>query len=57
MYSPKIDEYLIPPLYRIAKKTNIPMTHLVNALICKGVDELEELTLEEQEMVRKAYGF
>lgn len=30
MYSPKIEESLIPRLYRLAKKWGIPMTVLVN---------------------------
>ncbi len=29
MYSPKIDEGLIPVLYRLAKERKIPMTRLV----------------------------
>lgn len=33
MYSPKIDEALIPTLYRIGKAINKPMTHVVNMII------------------------
>ena len=33
MYSPKIDETLIPFLYRWAKRKGIPMTELVNRII------------------------
>jgi hypothetical protein len=33
MYSPKIDEKLIPVLYRTAKAEGIPMTELVNRLL------------------------
>jgi len=33
MYSPKIDEELIPALYRLAKEKKIPMTRLVNRMI------------------------
>ena len=29
MYSPKIDERLIPPLYRLARRRGQPMTRLV----------------------------
>jgi hypothetical protein len=29
MYSPKIDERLIPPLYRLARSRRQPMTRLV----------------------------
>ena len=37
MYSPKIDEEFIPPLYRIAKSKGIPMTRLVNQILSKFV--------------------
>lgn len=33
MYSPKIDEKLIPVLYRMAKGQGIPMTKLVDRLL------------------------
>src|SRR6266849_5773198 len=33
MYSPKIDEKLIPVLYRAAKAQGVPMTTLVNRLL------------------------
>jgi|WetSurMetagenome_2_1015567.scaffolds.fasta_scaffold00300_17 hypothetical protein len=33
MYSPKIDERLIPTLYRIAKAKGIKMTTLVNSIL------------------------
>lgn len=33
MYSPRIDEELIPTLYRLAKERRIPMTRLVNGMI------------------------
>jgi len=33
MYSPKIDEELIPALYRLAKEKKIPMTRLVNGVL------------------------
>ena len=41
MYSPKIDERLIPALYRLAKALNVPMTRLVNAMIAKGIEQIE----------------
>lgn len=33
MYSPKIDEKLIPALYKLRKRLQRPMTRLVNAMI------------------------
>jgi hypothetical protein len=33
MYSPKIDEALIPRIYRAAKAANIPMTTWVNRVV------------------------
>jgi hypothetical protein len=33
MYSPKIDEDLIPKLYRLALIRNLPMTKLVNRIL------------------------
>ena len=33
MYSPKIQQKYIRPLYRLAKERNIPMTKLVNKII------------------------
>ena len=33
MYSPKISEDLIPELYRLRKKRNMPMTQLVDQII------------------------
>ena len=41
MYSPRIDEALIPPLYRLAKARRIPMTRLVSEILQEalgGVD-------------------
>ncbi|MCG3148186.1 MAG: hypothetical protein PCFJNLEI_01629 [Verrucomicrobiae bacterium] len=37
MYSPKIDEKLIPVLYRAAKARGIPMTTLVNRLLTEAL--------------------
>lgn len=39
MYSPKIDEALIPTLYRMAKEKQIPMTRLVNGIIRSALEE------------------
>jgi hypothetical protein len=45
MYSPKIDEELIPRLYRLRKLKKIPMTRLVNGILENALLELEK---EEQ---------
>ena len=42
MYSPKIDEGLIPVLYRLAKERKIPMTRLVNEILQRELSEMEE---------------
>ena len=42
MYSPKIDEELIPRLYRLRKLKKIPMTRLVNAILENALRELEK---------------
>ena len=42
MYSPKIDEELIPRLYRLRKLKKIPMTRLVNEILRSTLPELEE---------------
>lgn len=42
MYSPKIREDLIPQLYRLAKRLEMPMTRLVNALLTHGIERLEQ---------------
>jgi hypothetical protein len=42
MYSPKIDEELIPRLYRLRKLKKIPMTRLVNGILRSMLPALEE---------------
>lgn len=37
MYSPKIDEDLIPALYQQAKAQGVPMTRLVNEYLYKAI--------------------
>ena len=37
MYSPKIDETLIPHLYRWRQELGIPMTRLVNGILSHAV--------------------
>lgn len=52
MYSPKIDETLIPTLYWMAKKKRIPMARLVNGMIRSALEEKDhsiEATSQEKE--------
>src|SRR6266496_5018781 len=42
MYSPKINEELIPRLYRLRRLKKIPMTRLVNQMISAVLPELEK---------------
>jgi len=42
MYSPKIDEDLIPRLYRIARARGVPMTALVNKILKRSLAYLEK---------------
>jgi len=42
MYSPKIDEELIPRLYHLRKLKKIPMTRLVNGILNKALSQMEE---------------
>jgi hypothetical protein len=44
MYSPKIDETLIPILYGLKKEIKKPMTHIVNEALKKYIAELKELS-------------
>jgi hypothetical protein len=37
MYSPKIDERLVPVLYLTAKDRGVPMTRLVDSIITDGL--------------------
>ena len=42
MYSPKIDEELIPRIYRLGKLKKMPMTRLVNEILQRALPEMEE---------------
>ena len=42
MYTPKIDEELIPRLYRLRKLKKMPMTRLVNEILRSVLPSLEE---------------
>jgi hypothetical protein len=50
MYSPKIDEKLIPVLYRLAKKLKVPMTVLVNAMLVSGIEEIRRRKRREHQV-------
>lgn len=54
MYSPKIQPRLIPILYRLARKLQVPMTALVNAMIVSGIKEIQ--TRKKQEHRRRKGG-
>ena len=42
MYSPKINEELIPRIYRLGKLKKMPMTRLVNEILQRALSEMEE---------------
>ncbi len=42
MYSPKIDEELIPRIYRLGRLRKLPMTRLVNEILQRRLSEMEE---------------
>ncbi len=42
MYSPKIDEELIPKIYRLGRLKKTPMTRLVNEILERALLEMEE---------------
>ena len=54
MYSPKIDEKLIPELYRLKQTTKKPMTKMVNEAVveylqkCKENNESQPLQILKQ---------
>lgn len=41
MYSPRIDEALIPPLYRLAKARRVPMTRLVSEILQEALGSID----------------
>ena len=43
MYSPKIAEAHIPRLHGLAEKMDMPMTKLVNYILCVAIEQLEEI--------------
>jgi len=42
MYSPKINEKLIPQLYNLKQQTKKPMTHLVNEAVIDYLQKCKE---------------
>jgi len=53
MYSPKVDEDLIPSLYWLAKARGIPMTRLVNGNLRAMLDTMD--VQRELAAVRRAH--
>ena len=55
MYSPKIEEDLIPRLYRLALAKKVPMTKLVNRILKAYLDQTENDREENslKEIIRK----
>ncbi len=50
MYTPKIDEELIPRLYRLRKLKKMPMTRLVNEILRSVLPALEEEEERKKEL-------
>ncbi len=56
MYSPKIDEPLIPELYRLAKRKGQPMTRIVNRFIKQGLETEKQQNNKEEPSNEKETG-
>ena len=41
MYSTKVDEKLVPELYRLSKELKVPITRLVNSMISSGIEQIK----------------
>jgi len=50
MYSPKINEVLIPELYKLAKEKGMPMTRMADTLLA---DALEKQTGNRIDLIRE----
>ncbi len=46
MYSPKIDERLVPLLYKMAKSRGMPMTILVNQMLGRFIKREKTITTQ-----------
>lgn len=58
MYSPKIREDLIPPLYRLAKARRVPMTRLASGILAAAlaqvrVEEVQSARGGEERVIRE----
>jgi hypothetical protein len=55
IYSPRIREELIPPLYRRAKARGVPMTRLVSDILAAALAEVqvEEVREIEERLTRQ----
>lgn len=51
MYSPKINESLISPLYHQAKSLGLPMTRLVNEIISEYLSGVETPVVQEEKNI------
>ena len=51
MYSPKINETLISPLYHQAKSLGLPMTRLVNEIISEYLSDVDAQAPPEDKTV------
>ena len=49
MYSPKIQEDLIPILYRLKLRLDKPMTELVDEILRPELEEMETIFLKEKQ--------
>ena len=56
MYSPKIDEELIPRLYRLRKLKKIPMTRLVNGILEHALLEFEKAEQGKEKILADSRG-
>jgi hypothetical protein len=56
LYQPKIADEHIRQLYQWAKRLQMPMTRLVNALLAHGLTRLEQGVEHESDSPAGAYG-
>ena len=55
LYQPKIADEHIRQLYQLAKRLEMPMTHLVNALLARALARLEQGSEQVSEPQARAY--
>ena len=51
MYSPKIDETLIPKIYKISRAKKLPMTKFVNQILAAAIADIAVETVVVKEIV------